>query len=138
MKFNTAVSSLMILSNALERERTIHHTIFESFLKLLAPFAPHFVEELWMRLGKKRSMHEERWPPYDKRMLEMGAATVIVQVNGTVRGRFECARGGTKEALIESAKALPSVQKWIAGAGVQKVVVIPDRLVNIVTEQGVP
>ena len=132
MRFNTAVSSLMILLNGLEKRESVPKIVFETFLKLLAPFAPHIAEELWARLGKKRSVHKETWPTYDPAAIERSGATIVVQVDGKVRARFEAAKGLSKDALMAQASVLPDVKKWLDGRTVATVIVVPDRLLNIV------
>lgn len=132
MKFNTAVSSLMILVNALEKEAAISKGDFETLLKLLAPFAPHTAEELWSRLGYKKSIHREPWPSYDMRLAESDEVMIVVQVNGKTRASFPAPRGETDKRLRKAALALPATAKWTAGMAVRKVIVVPNRLVNIV------
>ena len=131
-RFNTAISSLMILLNALEKEAGISLGTFKTFIVLLAPFAPHLSEELFAHLGYKRSVHLEPWPAYDEKIAMSAPITIIVQVSGKVRGNFTATRGEPKERLEKTARALPSVQKWIEGKTVHSVIVVPDRLVNIV------
>ncbi len=132
MRFNTAVSALMILVHALEKEERIEKGDFETLLTLLAPFAPHLSEELWAQLGHKKSITRESWPCHDARLAENAAVSIVVQVNGKVRGTFSAARGEPKEALAERALALPEIGKWVAGKRPAKLIVVPDRLVNIV------
>lgn len=132
MRFNTAVSALMILVNAFEKEAVIAQGDFETLLKLLAPFAPYICEELWMRLGRKRSIHAEPWPSYDPQKVQAARVTIVVQVNGKVRGSFEAPREMAEEELKVTALAVPAVAKWVVGKEVQKIVTVPNRLVNFV------
>ncbi len=132
MRFNTAVSALMILANAMEKEERLARSDFEVLLRLLAPFAPHISEELWMRLGKRRSIHSEPWPSFEPEKAEAETTTIVVQVNGKVRASFEAARGEAKEALEGAARALPAVGKWLEGGAALKTIVVPNRLVNFV------
>ena len=131
--FNTAVSALMILLNAFEKEVAVAKSDFEILLKLLAPFAPHFAEELWSELGHKKSVHTEAWPAFDATSLLDREVTIMVQVNGKTRSEFRSPRGAEKEALEVRAREHESAQKWLVGKKIQKVIVVPDRLVNIVT-----
>ena len=101
-------------------------------LTLLAPFAPHMAEELWEMLGQPASIFREAWPTADPALVLEERVEVVVQVNGKVRARLEVARGYAEEPLKALALAEPRVQPWIEGRAVRKVVVIPDRLVNIV------
>ena len=134
-KFNTAISALMILVNALDKETAIRREDFEIFLKLLAPFAPHLADELWEDLGNRRSVHRAAWPVCNEEIAGSSRATIVVQIDGRTRGNFETPRGAPKESLRANALALPAVQKWLRGREVKTVIVVPDRLVNIVTNQ---
>ena len=131
-RFNTAISSLMILLNALEKESEVPREAFEIFLKLLCPFAPHLAEELWSSLNNKHSIHTESWPVFDNQVLLRSDVTIVVQVNGKVRGHLTCERGTPKEALTKLAYSLADVAKWTDGKEVKKVVTVPDRIINIV------
>ncbi len=131
-RFNTAVSALMILVNALEKATAITRADFETLLTLLAPFAPHAAEELWSELGHTKSIHSERWPVFDPASLQENEVTIVVQVNGKTRGQFKAASATADAALEARAKANEGAAKWLAGKEIQKVIVVPDRLVNIV------
>jgi leucyl-tRNA synthetase len=132
MRFNTAISSMMICLNELEKAPQDSRADYEAFLKLLAPFAPHVTEELWRALGNKGSIHISEWPSHDEKLTIDDTATIILQVNGKVRGSFTSPLGASKEALETMAKSLPEAQKWLNGNTVKRVIVVPDKLVNIV------
>ncbi len=132
LKFNTAVSSLMIAVNEMEKSPTVSREQFELLLKLLAPFAPHIADELWAAFGNKKSIHISEWPQYDPAQLQDDEVRIIVQVNGKVRGSFMAAKDTSNESLESSAKSLDEVQKWLDGKAIRKVVVVPNRLVSIV------
>ncbi len=134
MGFNTAVSSLMILSNSLEKEKEISKVDFEIFLKLLAPFAPYVCEELWQELGNKKSIHLSEWPMADQSKMTDEEVIIVVQVNGKVRASFEVARGTNKESLEKMALGLHGVKKWIGDKKPEKVIVVPDKLISIVVK----
>jgi leucyl-tRNA synthetase len=131
LKFNTAVSQLMIFANTVV-ERGLGRDQFGIFLKLLAPFAPHFAEELWHELGHATSVHLEPWPEYDPALVEEKQVTVVVQVNGKTRGEFEASRDIVEADARREALALPGVEKWLGGKEPVRVVYIPGRLINIV------
>ncbi|MSU55851.1 MAG: leucine--tRNA ligase [Candidatus Taylorbacteria bacterium] len=133
-RFNTAVSGLMILLNSLEGKEAISAETFKTFLKLLAPFAPHLTEELWGHLGYKKSIHSESWPEYSEKIATSAPITIIVQVNGKTRESFTAKRGEPNERIQEIALALSSVRKWTEGKTIVKVIVVPDRLLNIVVK----
>ncbi|MBX4199224.1 leucine--tRNA ligase, partial [Candidatus Parcubacteria bacterium] len=130
--FNTAVSSLMIYVNELEKKAEVTKTEYETLLQLLAPFAPHITEELWSGLGHSASIHSEPWPKYDESKLERNEVTYAVQVNGKVRASFLAAKSMDRAELEKKAQALPEVAKWLSGKAVDKVIVIPGKVVNIV------
>jgi leucyl-tRNA synthetase len=136
--FNTAVSSLMELTNLMQsfREQLQGSPTWawaiEQLLLLIAPIAPHTAEELWHRRGHSRSIHLQSWPHYDEAMTVDEVVTVVVQVNGKLRDRLEVPRGEEIESVKEQALASPRVQPHVQGREVLKVIAVPDRLVNIV------
>ncbi len=105
----------------------------DSLLKLLAPIAPHVAEELWSRRGHESSVHAASWPRPDEAQLTQRRIEIVLQVDGTVRARVEVACGTPEESLREAALADPVVRRWIAERRVRDVIVVPDRLVNVVT-----
>ena len=132
MRFNTAISSLMIAVNEIEALPAISKKTFESILKLLAPFAPHVAEELWNNLGNKVSIHISAWPRPDQASIQDAESTIIIQVNGKLRGTFMAPINASKEELENAAKNLPEIGKWLNGKEVKKVIVVPQRLVSFV------
>ena len=139
-KFNTAVSSFMEFINFLNRPemltRGVDKKTVESFLVLLAPFAPHFSEELWERLGHSQSIFEERWPLYDPSLIESRSVKIAVQVNGKLRGTLLLAKDTSKEQAVEKAKRIEKIRKYLEGKEIKKTVFVPDRIINLVTTQG--
>ncbi|MEN9621778.1 MAG: hypothetical protein RLZZ67_212 [Candidatus Parcubacteria bacterium] len=134
LKHNTAVSSLMILSNAFEKEAVLPKAEFESFLKLLAPLAPHITEEIWRNLGNKKSIHISEWPVADESKLVDATVTIMVQVNGKVRGSFTAGKDATKEELEKIALGLDEVKKWVGDKTPDKIIVVPGKLVSLVVK----
>lgn len=132
MRFNTAVSSLMIFVNELDKHEKISQKEFETLLLLLAPFAPHMAEELWHQLGHTDSIHKEKWPEYDKAKLVSDEVTIVVQINGKVRASFEAGQDVSEKEIIEKAKSLPEVQKWLGDKSVEKSIYVPGKLINFV------
>jgi leucyl-tRNA synthetase len=139
LHFNTAIAANMELLNALgsssEATPAVRRFAAGVLCSLAQPFVPHLCEELWARLGGSE-LWREAWPAADPRFLEQDAVTVVVQVNGKVRGRFEAQVGLAREALIAGAEALENVRAHLATAEVVKVVVVPDKLVNFVVRAG--
>ncbi len=133
MKFNTAISALMVLANTLEKEDVLPRLVYEKFLTLFAPFAPHVTEEIWKNLGNKKTLHLETWPKYDKERLKEQLHVVPVSVDGKVRGTLEVVDGTPGEEVEKRAREMPQVKKALEGKAVQKVIVIPGKIVNIVT-----
>jgi leucyl-tRNA synthetase len=131
-KFNTAISQLMILVNAMQKAQKLPVTSYQLLITLLAPFAPHLAEELWERLGYKESIFKQRWPEYDAGLVKDDKVTIVVQVNGRVRGQIELELGLTQEEIVKRAKNQPNIQKWIGGKEVKKEIYVPNHLVNFV------
>ncbi len=133
LKFNTAISSLMIAVNEIDDAEAITKEQFELFLRILAPFAPHITDELWNLLGNKKSIHISAWPAYDPMIIVDDDVRIMVQVNGKMRGRFMAPNDSPQDRLEQTATALPDIQKWLDGKTIKKIVVVPNRLVSIVT-----
>jgi len=131
-KMNTGVSALMILLNEFEKQKEISQDDYKIFLRLLAPFAPFITEELWASIGNKKSIHFEKWPEYDAKIAESETVTIVVQINGKVRGSFSSERGITESDAFSKSEALPTISKHISGKTIVKRVFVKDRLVNIV------
>ncbi len=145
--FNTAIAALMELTNALgqfelrddpegEAEwRFVACFAVRTLLILLAPFAPHLVEELWERLGYRRSVFEEPWPTYDVEVIQREELLVVITVNGKLRSRVFLPAHAGDDDLRTAALQDSRVQTWLQGKQVKRVVVVPKKLVNIVTDQ---
>lgn len=132
MAFNTAISSLMICLNEYEKEATVPQNDFKSFLKLLAPFAPFIVEELWKEIGESSSIHKEIWPKYDELRLIDNNVTYVLQVNGKLRGDITLPRDTSKEEVLSAIKALDGYLKYVGDGVPKQQIFIPGKLVNIV------
>ena len=135
--FNTSIAGLMELVNELyAQEDKLSGAAMEQILPplvlLLGPFAPYVAEELWEQIGRQGPVFRQSWPVYDEELAKEEAAEIVLQVNGKVRGRIFAPFGAPKEELERAALADPSTQSFIAGKQVVKVVVVPDKLVNIV------
>ncbi len=136
MKFNTAISTLMFLLNALDEQPAgVTREHYETFLRLLAPFAPHMTEELWLGLGNKTSIHLSVWPVCDEAKIQEAGRKIGVQVNGKIRAEFEAPGGASDADLEKLALALPEVQKWLVGKSVKKVIVVKGKLVSVVVAE---
>lgn len=140
--FNTAISTIMELVNAMYQYKDGHDAVqgdlaeelVQKLLLLLAPFTPHITEELWHECGYEGSVHQQVWPMYEEKALSVDEVEIAVQVNGKVRDKLTVAVNMDKTALEEQAKALPRVQEFIDGKNVVKVIVVPNKIVNIVVK----
>jgi leucyl-tRNA synthetase len=132
MKFNTAISSMMILVNEFEKEKKINKEHYEILLKLIAPFAPHVSEELWTILKNKKSIHDSDWPKFDETKLTTDNVSIMIQINGKVRGMIEANREATEEYIKAEITKLPEINKWLVDKGIKKVIYIKGKLINIV------
>jgi leucyl-tRNA synthetase len=135
-QFNTAIAELMKLSNALAEagipDSPVYAEGIRTLVLLLAPFAPHIAEELWQALGGTDSVHRQSWPSYDPAALVADTVTIVVQVNGKLRGSFEAPADVTPEEQERLALQSEAAQKYLQGATPKKVVVVPKKLVNVV------
>jgi leucyl-tRNA synthetase len=135
LKFNTAISSMMIFVNEMgEYDMFLSKDIYESFLKILSPFAPHLAEELWSSLGYKKSIFKDKWPDYDKKLIIDEEVTIAIQINGKLRGTIKVERGISEEDLKSKIIKLPKINGYINSQRIKKFIYIKDKLVNIVLE----
>lgn len=133
LNFNTAISQMMIFINECYKTKTIYRPYAIGFLKMFACFAPHLGEELWATIfDQKDSITYEPWPTYDEAMLVDKTVTIVVQVNGKVRGKFEAAADADQAKIQEQALQLENVQHQLEGKTVRKVIVVKGKVVNIV------
>jgi len=132
MKFNTAVSQLMICVNELMKIDSIKKSDFEKFLILLAPFAPHIASEIWKLTPNKGSIFKEGWPSYDESLIIEEEVKVVVQINGKVRATIIVSVGTEQEKIKKLALQDKNIQKYISEGQIKKVIYVPDRLINFV------
>jgi leucyl-tRNA synthetase len=135
LQFNTAISSLMELSNAAadwQGDKSSLREALEALVQLLSPFAPHVAEELWRELGRSEDLVTLAWPEADQRLVVDDAYQIAVQVNGKLRGEVQVLATAGETEIRETAARDPKVAGWLSGKTVKKVVVIPKRLVNFV------
>ncbi len=135
-QFNTAVSELMKLSNALTDSEVntgpVYREGLETLVQLLAPFAPHLGEELWQRLGHTTSVHQSPWPSLDESALVVDEITLVIQILGKTRGTITVPASSDREALEAYARQSEVAQRYLEGKTVKKVIVVPGKLVNFV------
>ncbi|MBI3888181.1 class I tRNA ligase family protein [Candidatus Nomurabacteria bacterium] len=131
MRFNTAISSLMILATEMEKSE-VSIKDYKKFLQILAPFAPHVAEELWTALGEKKSIHLSAWPKYDESLIKDEEIKIAVQVNGKVRAEIMIGADESEEEIKNKAISSEGVLKYIEGKEIKKVIYVKGRLINIV------
>ncbi len=134
MRFNTAISQMMILVNAIQKADQVNRATLRTVVQLLAPLAPHIGEELWERLGGTGSVMTAPWPAYDPALLVASEQKVIVQVNGRKRGELMLPVGTQQEAAVAAAMAQAEVAPFVTGKTPQRIVYVPGKILNIVVE----
>ena len=135
MNFNTAISQMMIFVNAVYKEEKITKEYASGFVKLLNPIAPHITEEIWHTfLGHTDTIANETWPSYDETKITEDTYTMVVQVNGKLRGKIDVSSETSKDEMERLAKSIPNVISFIDGKEIVKVITVPKKLVNIVVK----
>jgi len=137
--FNTSLAAVMELVNQLyiaeaDLSAAAMREVLEKLVLVLGPFAPYIVEEMWEELGKAGPVFKQAWPDFDAELAREELAEVVVQVNGKLRGRIHLPFGTAKEELERAARADEKVQPLLEGKQVLKVIVVPDKLVNLVVK----
>ncbi len=134
LNFNTAISQMMIFMNEAYKAKKIYRPYAEGFVKMFSAFAPHLGEEIWQELGHDHTIAYEPWPTWDEAKLVEEMNTIVVQVNGKFRGRFEAPAGTPEDEIKEQALTLKPVQKQLEGKEIKKIIVIKGKVVNIVAK----
>ena len=132
LKFNTAVSQMMIAVNAICEKKRISSDNYWSLLTILSPFAPHIAEELWEKLGNKESIFKSSWPAFDPALARDDVVELVLQINGKVRDKIEVKADITEEEAKELAEKSDKIGKWTEGKEIKKVIFVKGRLLNIV------
>jgi leucyl-tRNA synthetase len=132
LSFNTAISQMMICTNAFTQAGNVPLAEFVRFLKVLNPFAPHITEEIHSRIGGKGLLSETEWPTYDESALIRTECELVVQVNGKLRDRIWMAMDATEETAKELAFASPKIKEHIDGKTIRKVIYVPGKILNLV------
>ena len=130
LKFNTAISQLMICLNA--AEAGISDESLDIFTRLIAPFAPHLAEELWQQLGKDGSVHTAKWPEYNEAFLAASTVTLAVQINGKRRGEISLAPDASEDTALAAARAIPAAAEALSTGDNARIIYVPGRILNIV------
>ncbi len=130
--FNTAVSAFMICTNELTALNCNHRTVLEKLAVLLSPFAPHIAEELWQRLGHTTSITHTPWPRWEATHIQEETFEYPITINGKVRAKLLLATDMPQAAIAQQVLAHPIIQKWTQGKPPKKVIIVPQRIVNVV------
>ncbi|MGH7592775.1 MAG: leucine--tRNA ligase [Gemmatimonadales bacterium] len=135
LRYNTAIAALMELVNTLRDQNCSEHRVVSELVQMASPFAPHFAEECWERLGHGTSIFDSAWPAYDEALTRSDAITIVVQVNGKVRATLAVQRHDDETAVRRMAENDAGVRRHLDGHAVRKVVYVPGRLLNFVVAQ---
>ena len=130
--FNTAISSMMILVNEMDKVESIAEKDFKMFLQILAPFIPHVADELWSSFGEKKSVHISLWPKYDPKRIVEDMVTVGIQVNGKVRAEITLGKDADEKTVREAVLEMPEVTKWFEGKEIKKFIYIKGKIISVV------
>ncbi len=134
MRFNTAISAMMIFIDAAMKWEKLPKSVIESFVLLVSPFAPHISEELWSILGHESTLANEPWPEYDPELLKTDSINVVVQVNGKKRGTITVPADADKAGILRNAREEANVARFLEGKQVLKEIYVPGKLVSLVVK----
>ena len=132
LRYNTSIAALMEFVNTIRAENVASREVVEDLIVMLAPFAPHFAEENWERLGHEGSIFDAKWPVWDERLTVEDTVEIAVQVSGKTRSRVTVPRGADEAAVVAAAQEDAAVRRFTEGKEVRKVVYVPNRLLNLV------
>ena len=134
LHFNTAISQMMVFINSARKDDDLPLEYVEGFVKMLAPIAPHLMEEIWSRLGHDHSLTYAPWPSYDESKIKTDTYDMMIQVNGKLRGSITADVNESDDEIKQAALANDNVQKFTAGKDIKKIIVVPRKIVNIVAK----
>ena len=132
MRFNTAISAMMILAGEMEKAESVDVEDYKKFLKILAPFAPHVAQDVWNTLGEKKDINISEWPKWDENLIKDEEVKIVVQVNGKVRAEIMITADQTEEEVKKKALHNEAVIKFTNDKEIKKIIYVKNRLVNIV------
>jgi leucyl-tRNA synthetase len=130
--YNTAIAALMEYVNSIQQRDKLYAEEVEGLLLPLAPFAPHITEELWKRIGRPYSIHQQAWPAADAALLMRKMETIAIQINGRTRATIELPAGAGQDEAVEAARQAEAIQRYLNGTAIQRVVYVPGRIINLV------
>jgi leucyl-tRNA synthetase len=132
LHYNTSIAALMELVNVLRTETCTHRMVVEGLVTMLAPFAPHFAEECWERLGHDTSVFQASWPKYEESLTVEDEVEVVVQIGGKTRSKVSVPRDAGQDQVVAAAQKDAAVKRFVEGKEVRKVVYVKNRLLNLV------
>jgi leucyl-tRNA synthetase len=132
MRFNTAISAMMVLTNELMKLDEVPTEALDVLAKLLHPFAPHLGEEVWELLGHPPSIQHEAWPTYDPALCEQDEVEVPVQINGKVRAKITLPKNATEAQALAAAQALPNLAPHLKDKPLRKTIWVPNKILNLI------
>ncbi len=130
LRFNTAISQMMVFTNEMTKAEQRSRSLIEPFVLLLSPFAPHLTEELWEILGHRPSVSQQSWPAFDEALTVSDRLTIPIQINGKLRGKIDVGSDATREQVEGLARA--QAAEWLQGKTAKKVVYVEKKLINFV------
>lgn len=134
LRYNTAVSQMMICANAFQKAEAVSRQSMLQFLQILAPFAPHFCEELWQRLGQNGSIGSAKWPQFDPKWLQSDECKLVYQINGKHRGDQLLPKGVTEQEALRQARQNPKIAAQLEGKTLKRVIYVPGKILNLVVD----
>jgi len=132
LRFNTAISQMMIFANELDKQESISKIQYEKYLILLSPFAPHIAEEIWKKLGHTKSIFLEAWPKYDEKLIQDEEIELVIQINGKVRDKLRVSADITEEDAKKLAVESEKIKSQISGKKIKKIIFVKGKLISIV------
>ncbi len=132
LRFNTAISQLMIFVNHFTKADRRPKTLLTAFVQLLAPFAPHVAEELWEILGMQTSLSYQKWPTFDEALAKDDQIEIAIQVLGKTRGTISVEPGALQGVVEKAAKEVPGVVKYLDGKAIKKIIFVQDKIINFI------
>jgi leucyl-tRNA synthetase len=132
LRYNTAIAALMEYVTAIQQRDQLYREEVEGLLLLLAPFAPHITEELWARIERPFSVHQQAWPVADPALLVREMQTIAIQINGRTRATIELPTGAEQAEAVEAARQVEAIQRHLNGSAITRAVYVPGRIVNLV------
>lgn len=134
LNFNTAISQMMIFINEISKLDSVPREMWSDFVKILSPYAPHLGEELWQKLGHNDTISYEKWPEVNEDFAKDEEKTIVIMVNGKLRGKFKANAGTSDEELKKLAENNEDAKKYLEGKTIAKAIVVKDKLVNFVVK----